>query len=241
MINGLYQPVSYAGDGAQTAFPITFEFVSPGDIRALVRVNGLDTTLTPGVDFTVSGTALTTVTAPAVGATLIIYMEMPFTQKTDYRNTGKLNLEVLESSLDKAALISQELRDQVGRSVKLPVGSTADPDTYLAEIHKAVSDAAASQTAAAASQTAAEASATAAEASATDAAASVIEAQAAVGGVRASATDITPGPLAAKLQAGKGLELTLQNPGANESILAAVDRRIVSTTRILNHAMNGGF
>lgn len=241
MINGLYQPVSYAGDGAQTAFPITFEFVSSDDIRALVRVNGLDTTLTPGVDFTVSGTALTTVTAPAVGATLIIYMEMPFTQKTDYRNTGKLNLEVLESSLDKAALTSQELRDQVSRSVKLPVGSTADPDTYLTEIRQSVLDTAASEAAAAASATAAAASQTAAAASATDAAASAVEAQTSVGGVRASATDTTPGPLAAKLLAGEGMTITLQNPGAVENIVAAVDRRIISAARILNHSLNGGF
>lgn len=163
MINGLYQPVSYAGDGAQTVFPITFEFVSSGDIRALVRVNGLDTTLTPGVDFTVSGTALTTVTAPESGATLIVYMEMPFTQKTDYRNTGKLSLEVLEKDLDKASLISQELRDITLRCVKVPVGSTEDPDDYIVEIRDAVastaSDADTARIAAQAAQAAAEAAA----------------------------------------------------------------------------------
>lgn len=241
MINGLYQPVSYAGDGAQTVFPITFEFVSSGDIRALARVNGLDTTLTPGVDFTVSGTALTTVTAPAVGATLIIYMEMPFTQKADYRNTGKLNLEVLESSLDKAALASQELRDQMGRAVKVPIGSTIDPFDLISQLEV---DAAAASSAASTAATQAQAAATQAQAaaqSATDAAASAAAAQTAAGGVRASATDTTPAPLADKLQAGEGLVLTLQNPGANECLVAAVDRRIISTARILNHAMNGGF
>lgn len=254
--------VVYTALAAQTEFPFGYKFLNDADL--LVYVDDELQTIT--TDYTVSGAGLdeggtVTFTAGRTAGEIIAIVRAPaITQAVDYVENDPFPAETHESALDKLTMICQALDDGLSRAVKLSVGSSLsnitlpDPDATATLVWNTdetalengpstseITNAQTYATNAAASAATATTQAQAAALSAADATSSAAEAQAAVGGVRASATDTAPAPLADKLIAGDGLELTLQNPGTSESLVAAVDQRILSAARILNHAMNGGF
>ena len=247
MINTNLTAVTLNGNGSATSFP--FSFWVPNSEALQCWITDATGVLSQTTDFTAALTETGgTVVYPASGGSALpngskitIMRNMPFTQKVDFVNGVSFLAEVVETALDDLTAQVQQVAEAATRAVKVPVSSTVDPDSIISQLEVDAATASNAASAAAAQAQAATTQAQIAAQSATDAAASAVEAQTAVSGVRASATDTTPAPLTAKLQAGEGLELTLQNPGANENVLAAVDRRIISTARILNHSLNGGF
>lgn len=120
----------YVGDGVQTEWPVTFPFLRPEDVRAVVSGTGGDRVLAYGADYTAvalpggGGSASTTPGAPGMvgaGEHLTLWLEQPFTQEMDLRNTGVLDAEMLERGFDRLTLMAQQLREEVSRCVKVPL------------------------------------------------------------------------------------------------------------------------
>jgi hypothetical protein len=118
---------SYAGDGSTTAFSYTFKIFDEDDITVVLRNNstGAETTQTITTNYTVSGVGnagggtVTFVTAPPTGNTVVLLRITPLTQLTDYTPNDPFPAESHEDALDKLTFITQELQEEVGRSLKL--------------------------------------------------------------------------------------------------------------------------
>ena len=121
-----------------------------------------------------SGGLVTFTVAPAGPVTggVVLLRKVPLTQLTDYISSDAFPEDSHERALDQLTMACQQLQEEVDRSVKVGLGSAADPDALIEDIQVAVASAEASAIAADASADAAASSALAAEASADEAAAS---------------------------------------------------------------------
>lgn len=113
--------LSYNGNGATTAFPVTYPFLESSDLK--VYVDGSLKTIT--TDYTISGGngltgTVTFVSAPAGGADIVILRDPDLTQTTDLRNQGAFFAEVHEQAFDKLTMIAQRLEDKLGQALIIP-------------------------------------------------------------------------------------------------------------------------
>lgn len=212
-ITKTYAPDKYAGDGVQVDFPVTFDFLDSGNIKATVTdAAGVDTALVAGVDYSVTGATLTTAVPVASGSRLTIWLDADYLQDTDWKNTGNYNLETLERAMDKAAVERQILKEAFSRTVTLPLTSEDTPENYLGQVRAARDAAVTARGGAEAAQAAAESAAstaasdtvaaassllsgyvTSAEASKNAAAQSAAEAEAAASNLTAQTAEFTVG------------------------------------------------
>jgi hypothetical protein len=134
----------YTGNGTNTSFPFSFKVFQASDV-VVVRtdLSGVETTLTLGTDYTVTvnanqnsnpGGSITTTSAPASGFLITLTSDVPYTQQVDLTNQGGFYPNVINDALDKATIQIQQLNEQVSRSAKLPISSTADASTLSAAI-----------------------------------------------------------------------------------------------------------
>lgn len=131
----------YTGNGTQTEWPVTFPFLRPEDVRAVVSGTGGDRVLAYGTDYVAvalpggGGSVTTAPGAPGMvgaGEQLTLWLDQPFTQEMDLRNTGVLDAEMLERGFDRLTLMAQQLREEVGRCVKVPLtDQSTRPDALL--------------------------------------------------------------------------------------------------------------
>ena len=133
--------ISYNGNGTTTAFAFPYRFLANGDLVVIrVAADGTETTLVLNTDYTVTGAdndaggTVTCSVAPASGARLVIYRSVALTQETDYISGDAFPAETHERALDRLTMISQQLQEEVDRSAKLPVTSTADAESLVADI-----------------------------------------------------------------------------------------------------------
>lgn len=118
---------SSTGNGATTLFPYTFKILREEDLE--VTVDGVPKTL--NTDYIVSGVGndaggnVAFTTAPASGTTVIRRRNMAFVRTTDYQYQGELPNDVLNDDQDAPILMLQQLNEQVGRALKVPVGEGA--------------------------------------------------------------------------------------------------------------------
>lgn len=142
----------YVGNGVTTAFPFAFKVFTAADVL-VVRTNlsSVDTTLTLGTDYTVTlnadqnanpGGTVTLPSALALNFKLTLTSQVGYLQSTDLQNQGGFYPQVITTALDKLTILAQQLREDVGRAVKVSISSTATPDNLLVQIDQAVSDAA---------------------------------------------------------------------------------------------------
>lgn len=119
-VSNLNSYSAYAGDGVTTTFAITFVFKSNSHVKVVLKSSlGVESALTSGVDFNISGSNVLMTVAPASGSVLLIYRESPREQSTTYLTTGPFLPADHEEGLDKLALQVQELQRQVDRCVKV--------------------------------------------------------------------------------------------------------------------------
>jgi hypothetical protein len=122
---------SYSGNGTTTAFTVPFYFLEAADVQVILRSGTTETVQTLTTNYTVAGAGVTsggTVTmlvAPAVGTTLTILRNIEATQETDLVPNDRLPAETLETALDKATMLIQQLDEEAGRSLKFPASDAA--------------------------------------------------------------------------------------------------------------------
>lgn len=123
----------YTGDGVTTSFatsPVVFFETSDLVVYAVTTATGASTTLTENTHYTVSGGSGSTGTvnlaggsspygAPSASQTLVIVRDVPLTQEVDLVQNDASDAEVMEDSLDKLTMISQQLSARLDRSFVL--------------------------------------------------------------------------------------------------------------------------
>ena len=142
---------SYSGNGSTSAFTYSFLINSTAELKVIIRTNstGAETVKSIGTHYNVSdsaGSGTVTFTAgniPASGETVVLIRDTNLTQATDYVENDPFPAESHESALDKLTLQTQELQEELDRSIKLSrtntmtsteftVGATDRADKILA-------------------------------------------------------------------------------------------------------------
>lgn len=113
--------IEQLGDGATTAFPVNFYFLSNLDLK--VYVSGILQSITTNYTVTgagnPSGGSVNFVLPPASGAQVVIFRDPAITQGLDYIDNDPFPAESHERGLDRLTMIAQRIKDQVSRALKL--------------------------------------------------------------------------------------------------------------------------
>jgi hypothetical protein len=123
-----YEPNSSTGNGITTVFAYNFRILAAADLE--VTIDGVVQTLT--THYSVSGVGadgggnVTFVTAPPTDTVVIRRRKMALVRTTDYQDNGDLLADVLNPDQDAAVLMLQQVQEELDRSVKFPLGDSAD-------------------------------------------------------------------------------------------------------------------
>lgn len=113
----------YIGNGVTTSFDYGFRILNEAHIRVIRTQAEVETVLTLGDDYSVSGVggagggSITTTAAPTAGQAVTILRSVPFTQETDLENQGPYFAETIEAALDLSAMRDQELSERLVRAI----------------------------------------------------------------------------------------------------------------------------
>jgi len=118
---------SYSGNGSTTAFTYNFKITDQDDIQVIIRsANGTETVKTITTHYTVGGVGgnsgtvtFTSGNIPVTGETVVLRRSTPQTQAMDLIDNDPMSADTIETAHDKVTSISQELQEQVDRSIKL--------------------------------------------------------------------------------------------------------------------------
>lgn len=122
---------------------VSFPFIEADDlvVTQTVTATGVSTVLTLGTHYTITGgnysTGVVSVTSPAGEAvytaamTWTVERRTDRTQATDWVENDQFSAESLEKSQDKQTLIAQDVGEEAGRALKIPIG---DPSSTSSEL-----------------------------------------------------------------------------------------------------------
>lgn len=146
--------IIYLGNGETTHFPFTFKYNAREHIHVAIYDIATDTQTELNKDFFVDierseviypgyqpGQEPPEAQQPEIlptGKKLVIYRETPVSQEIDYG--PKYPLPFVEDGTDKNTMMIQEIREELSRSVKVTIGSQADPNGLLNDIKQNVED-----------------------------------------------------------------------------------------------------
>jgi len=124
-------PLSYDGDDATVAFPVTWKYFAKSHVVATLRSSaGVETLWVLNTDYTLTaadvdaGGTLTATTAPATNTTLVIILEPPNTQETSLPLGGVFPSSDVEDGLDQAAQRDSKIDNLFDRCLRVPVTDT---------------------------------------------------------------------------------------------------------------------
>lgn len=178
----------FVGDGTTRTFTFSFKIFDKSQVKVLTSTDGGDSettvddalysvTLNDDQDVTPGG-SVTMTTAPAVGVRLSILSAVPYVQTMVLTNRGGFYPDLINDAVDRAVILSQQNREMLERTVRVPSTSDQTPEELGSELFAARDAAQASASQAAASESNAAgyaAAAQAAQTAAEDALASVEE------------------------------------------------------------------
>ena len=119
---------SYSGNASTTVFAYTFKIFANTDLQVIIRSStGTETVKTLTTHYTVSGVGdasggnvtFTTGNTPASGETVVIRRAVPQTQAIDYIANDPFPAESHEEGLDRATMTTQQVQEELDRSLKL--------------------------------------------------------------------------------------------------------------------------
>jgi len=119
---------SYSGNGSTTQFAYGFKIFADTDLIVIIRsAAGTETVKTLTTHYTVAGAGdasggsitFTTGNTPASGETVVIIREVPQTQAIDYIANDPFPAESHEEGLDRATMTTQQVQEELNRSIKL--------------------------------------------------------------------------------------------------------------------------
>ena len=119
---------SYSGNSSTTVFAYSFKIFADSDLQVIIRSStGTETTKTLTTHYTVSGAGdasggnvtFTSGNTPATGETVVIRRGVPQTQAIDYIANDPFPAESHEEGLDRATMTTQQVQEELDRSIKL--------------------------------------------------------------------------------------------------------------------------
>lgn len=141
----------FNGNGSATSFAFTFKVFATSDIKVTtVDANGTETvrvlatdysvTLNPNQETSPGGTVTYPISGSAlpVGSKLTISGNLPYDQQLDLPSGGNFAPLALENQLDRTVMQVQQLAEQVGRALVLPVTATASTTLPQPEASKII-------------------------------------------------------------------------------------------------------
>lgn len=150
--------VTANGNDVATSFSFSPVVIYAADELEVVITDpdGVVTEILPGASATTYAVVVSSypgtgsITYPAVGGTplptgwtITIRRVLDFTQPTDLQNQGGYYADTQETMHDRHVARALQLREELERSVKVPLGSPIDPDDLIADIQAAAVAAAA--------------------------------------------------------------------------------------------------
>jgi hypothetical protein len=127
----------FLGNDATTVFPFTFKVFAEADLLVVhTDAFGLESDLVLTQDYTVSlnadqdvdpGGSVTLPEALPEDERLTITSDVAALQSLVLTNNGGFYPRVINDAFDRITIIAQQIKEQVGRSLKLPISSTASP------------------------------------------------------------------------------------------------------------------
>ncbi|MAE51595.1 MAG: hypothetical protein CMH27_07275 [Micavibrio sp.] len=124
---------STGANGIQTVFGYDFKIFADADLTVIIRsTTGTETVKTLNTHYTVSGAGndaggnvtFTTGNTPADQETVVIQRKLGLTQGTDYVANDPFPAESHEEALDRLTFITQQIQEEVDRSIKASVTNT---------------------------------------------------------------------------------------------------------------------
>ena len=121
---------NFAGGQATLTFSFKCLEDHPEYIKVLAVSSGTETALTYDTDYTVAleddgvGGVVTLITTYSTAYTHTVYRETENKQESDYDDYNQFPADTLEEDLDRRTLASQEISEDIDRSVKLGISST---------------------------------------------------------------------------------------------------------------------
>jgi hypothetical protein len=136
----------FLGTGSIVGLPFTFKVFSQADV-VVTRLDtvGVESTLAIGTDYTVSlnadqdtnpGGTVTPTVAPAVGETTTLTSGVSEEQPLDLLSGGSFRPQNIEDALDRATILIQQIREELNRTLRLPVSSSGDALLPAGEANK---------------------------------------------------------------------------------------------------------
>lgn len=121
---------SFDTNGVTVVFPFTFKFFYNEDLLVIyTSPQGVLSTLTLGIDYTVSGAgsesggSVQTTTPLAGPGTLVVTRDIDALQLTSFRNQGKFLAETHEDAFDKLTMLAQQVDSRFSRALVRPIGA----------------------------------------------------------------------------------------------------------------------
>lgn len=110
---------SYSEDGVTTIFAYPVRFIEAQELVVMRTVDGIATTLTMGVDYTVSGEGnpaggSITRTAATNGGTITIYRDTTWKQLVDLEDKQRNPAQAVEDQLDRLTMAGQDSYERLG-------------------------------------------------------------------------------------------------------------------------------
>ena len=124
---------SHSGTGSQTVFPYTFKIFADADLKVIIRAaDGTESPKDLTTHYTVSGAGtenggnvtFTTGNVPTDTETVVIQRKLSLTQGTDYVANDPFPAESHEDALDRLTFITQQIQEELDRSIKASVTNT---------------------------------------------------------------------------------------------------------------------
>jgi Pectate lyase superfamily protein len=138
------------GTGSQTAWPFTFKVFAAGDVKVTIaNSSGVETVLVLNTDYSVAlnanqdtspgGTITYPISGSAlpVGSTLTMVGDLDYDQPLDLPSGGNFSPLAIENQLDRQLMQTQQLKEQIDRSLKFPVSDEALNPTLPAQAVRA--------------------------------------------------------------------------------------------------------
>ena len=119
---------SYSGNGSTRQFAYGYKIFADSDLIVIIRsAAGTETVKTLTTHYTVSGAGdasggnvtFTAGNIPVTGETVVIIREVPQTQAIDYIANDPFPAESHEEGLDRATMTTQQVQEELNRSIKL--------------------------------------------------------------------------------------------------------------------------
>ncbi len=119
---------SYSGNGSTTAFAYTFKIFANTDLQVIIRSStGTETVKTITTHYTVAGAGnanggsitFTSGNIPTSTETVVLRRAVPQTQAIDYIANDPFTAESHEEGLDRATMTTQQIQEELDRSIKL--------------------------------------------------------------------------------------------------------------------------